>query len=118
MNMRKCWPKNSVIAMHPATESIESLFSFAVCFTFPLRELLPHSKFWCRNRPGDEMKDRHTSGGLPVEEMADTGVYSSTLPLDKNGVLSKLRLPSTHFVVVVFVFCVYSSAVGVQIVSY
>jgi polyadenylation factor subunit 2 len=30
-------------------------------------------KFWCRNRPGDEMKDRHSSGGLPVEEMADTG---------------------------------------------
>ena len=33
-----------------------------------------YSKFWCRNHPGDEMKDRHTSGGLPVEEMADSGI--------------------------------------------
>ena len=32
------------------------------------------SKFWCRNRPGDEMKDRFSSGGPLAEEMAtDSG---------------------------------------------
>ena len=38
----------------------------------------PHSKFWCRNRPGDEMKDKYNQfGNNPLaisEEVVDTGV--------------------------------------------
>ena len=38
------------------------------------------SKFWCRNRPGDEMKDKYNSHSHPLvlgEEMDDSGKHTS-----------------------------------------
>ena len=77
------------LAWHPLGHMLCSGSNDHTWFVLPLPSLPPFSflfqliscglllvrcsKFWCRNRPGDEMKDRHSSGGLPIEEVADSG---------------------------------------------